>query len=97
MHLAPCCFVFCCFLLRIVKIIFVIGGKRRWAYASLAACHCMLFYVPCMFIDTWQKILSLSLSLSLCTIGRLTRQFPLHTASRRPYSSGSPCTILLRR
>ena len=28
MHLAPCCFVFCCFLLRIVIIIFVIGGQR---------------------------------------------------------------------
>jgi len=49
------------FLLRTVVIIVVIGGQRRWAYASLAACHCMLFYVRCMFIDTWQ-INSLSLS-----------------------------------
>ena len=56
--------VFCCFLLLIVIIIFVIGGQRRWAYASLAACHCMLFYVCCM-LDTLQIILSLSLSLSL--------------------------------
>ena len=63
-HLAPCCFVLCCFLLRIVIIIVVIGGQRRQAYASLAACHCMLFYVRCMLIDTWQ-INSLSLSLSL--------------------------------
>ena len=57
-------------MLRTVIIIVVIGGQRRRAYASLAACHCMLFYVRCMLIDTWQiNSFSLSLSLSDMTDG----------------------------
>ena len=40
---------------------FIIGGQHRWAYAPLAACHCILLCLMLCYCLTWQ-INSLSLT-----------------------------------